>query len=77
MTGWSVDADLEIALLDRLREQHDRLGALDLEDRRIQRIDLTIAPNFTGPKNVTTSSLASSSHLVAVQRTRLLDRNLE
>ena len=38
----SVYTELEIALLDRLREQHDRLGALDLEHRRLQRIDLAV-----------------------------------
>ena len=34
------DWDAQIALLDGGRPEHDRLAALKLEDRRLQRVDL-------------------------------------
>src|ERR1700759_2794994 len=75
---WSIYPKLELALLDGLREEHDRLGAPNLEDRRLERIDLAIWPKLHRAEeghNVHLRQLVA--YFFAIQRTGALDRDLE
>src|ERR1700742_1866005 len=74
----SVHTQLQLTLLDRLREQHDGLAALDLEYRRLQRIDLAIGTELhRSPKRHNVEIRHFAAHLVAIERAGALDRDLE
>src|ERR1700754_970316 len=74
----SVHAQLQLTLLDRLREQHDGLAALDLEYRRLQRIDLAVGTEFhRSPKRHDIEFRQFVAHFIAVKRAGALDRDLE
>src|ERR1700738_1823416 len=74
----SVHPELQLTLLDRLREQYDGLATLDLEYRRLQRIDLAVRTEFhRAPKRHDVEFRQFVAHLVAIKRAGPLDRHLE
>src|ERR1700743_1175418 len=74
----SVYAELQVTLLDRLRKQHHGLCALDLEYRRLQRVDLAVGTESHGaPERHDIEFCQLIAHLVAIERAGALNRHLE
>src|ERR1700716_2492200 len=74
----SVHSKLEFALLDGLREKHDRPGTLNLENRRFERVDLPICPELYRAEEGHDVQLRQLvAHLIFVQRSGALNCDLE
>src|SRR5215208_4850700 len=73
-----LHAQPELALADALRMKHQRFPVLDLEHRRLQRVDLPGRPELhVSPEGDFVHRGERVAHFLLVERAGLFDRQLE